>query len=148
MKIKIITIGKLNNLSPEFILSEEYKKRISYKIEIKEISSKSSKIQEGKKVLKSIDKDNFLICLDENGKEYTSELFAKQIESLSLSNNHITFLIGGAEGHSEEIKNKCHLIISLGRMTWPHKLARIMLLEQIYRAQTILSNHPYHKNGK
>jgi len=85
--------------------------------------------------------------MDERGKTMRSTAFAQKIrdfEEQGVSN--LVFLIGGADGFSPEVREKANLKLSLGDMTWPHMFARMMLVEQIYRASTILSGHPYHKD--
>jgi 23S rRNA (pseudouridine1915-N3)-methyltransferase len=86
------------------------------------------------------------IALDATGKHLTSEAFAKLIRRhLDQGTPDLAFLIGGPDGHAKETLNFATMTLSLGQMTWPHRLARIMLAEQIYRAVTILTNHPYHR---
>ena len=84
--------------------------------------------------------------MDEKGKTLSSIEFSKHIEKIQLdSTNGIQFIIGGADGLDDEIRDQARLIMSFGRQTWPHMMARVMLLEQIYRAQQILAGHPYHR---
>lgn len=87
-----------------------------------------------------------LIVLDDAGKSMTSEAFARRLASLRDDGvNDCIFAIGGADGHDPQIMKSARLVLSFGRFTWPHQLARIMLAEQLYRAATILSGHPYHR---
>jgi 23S rRNA (pseudouridine1915-N3)-methyltransferase len=86
------------------------------------------------------------IALDGTGKQLASEAFAKLLQKhLDSGTGDLAFLIGGPDGHAPEMLNSVNMTLSLGQMTWPHRLVRIMLAEQIYRAVTILANHPYHR---
>lgn len=97
--------------------------------------------------LKSLIPDkSFRVVLDERGKAMTSESFATLLRAhLDAGTSDMAFLIGGPDGHPPAMRAKAGLILSLGQMTWPHRLVRLMLAEQIYRAVTILVNHPYHR---
>ncbi|MEM7616886.1 MAG: 23S rRNA (pseudouridine(1915)-N(3))-methyltransferase RlmH [Pseudomonadota bacterium] len=151
MQINIIAIGKITDKSLIEIYQSYYKK-INYSVNLRELivkksfsNSKQKQIYESNKLLESTEKNSYKIALDERGKIISSVDFADII--LDKQNNaiNIDLLIGGADGHSKELQNNADMLLSFGRMTWPHKLARIMLIEQIYRAQTITQGHPYHK---
>jgi len=87
-----------------------------------------------------------LICLDERGKDISSEELSELMRgTLENSVPQIAFAIGGPDGHSKQMRDQANHTIRFGKMTWPHQFARIMIAEQIYRAITILSNHPYHR---
>ena len=89
----------------------------------------------------------YVIALDERGKNMTSEAFAGELgRLLDNGTREVAFLIGGPDGHAAAVQGRAGLVVSLGKMTWPHRLARVMLAEQIYRSVTILVNHPYHRN--
>jgi 23S rRNA (pseudouridine1915-N3)-methyltransferase len=104
------------------------------------------KEKEGQNILNNIKKDSYIICLDLKGKQFTSEEFANKIENISLnSNSCITFVIGGSLGISNSVLNIANELISFSKMTFPHQLFRIILLEQIYRAFKIIKNETYHK---
>lgn len=150
-KITIIAVGK-SKKSPFLPLIELYTKRITNKIEIKEVESqvKTDPVlqnsDENKLILNKISDDSFVIALDGSGKMLSSEDFAEKIsETFDRGVQNIFIIIGGSMGLSQDIKNKADLIISMGMQTWPHMLARVMILEQIYRAEQILSGRPYHK---
>ena len=101
---------------------------------------------EAEKIKKHISEHAFVIVLDEKGNGLRSLDFAKTLENFQhTGETHIQFIIGGADGLTDEIKGRANLLLSFGQQTWPHMLARVMLLEQIYRAQQILNNHPYHR---
>lgn len=86
------------------------------------------------------------IILDERGKSHSSENFAANMRKLAdEGTSDVVFMIGGPDGHAPQTREKAHQIIALGPMVWPHRLVRIMLLEQIYRSVTIMLNHPYHR---
>lgn len=96
-------------------------------------------------LLQKIPKDSFIVAMDEDGKCLSSKQFSAKLTAWGQNHRDIAFLIGGADGHSDHLKSKSDFILSLGPATWPHMLARAMLTEQVYRASTILSGHPYHR---
>lgn len=124
---------------------------IKYEIVEKELVCKktltpdSLKIEEAKIIRQNILKNSILVILDPLGKSITSKYFAKIINNAFDSSKNLTFIIGGAYGIDDSLKIEANLVISLSAMTMPHLLARLILTEQIYRAQTILNRHPYHK---
>jgi 23S rRNA (pseudouridine1915-N3)-methyltransferase len=134
LKINICAIGKLNNSAPECEIIETYLRRIPWNITISQLETKDKfpikkqKLQEGELLLKSVAQGNYIIAMDERGKEFSSVEFSKTLEKISQP---ICFLIGGAHGLSEEVKTKANMLISLSQMTLPHALARAMLIEQI-----------------
>ena len=154
MKVTIISIGKFEN-SPHKAVFENYLKRLKWKIELKELELKNShnmsseklKEGEGALILKALKPSSQLIALDENGKQFKSRDFAKLLSDFALQgNSDLTFAIGGSDGLAQEVLKKSSLKISLGLMTLPHLMARSMLMEQLYRASTIIDNHPYHRD--
>ena len=150
MKYQISCIGKSSN-SPEQNLIEKYLIRVNNKVDIKEIglknqSSHSNIEEEGKMILSSSPKNSILIILDKEGTSYSSEKLADMIKSYENENiKIINFAIGGPFGHGKFIKSKAKKIISFGKMTWSHLMTRVMIIEQIYRVESIFNNHPYHK---
>lgn len=157
LSINIVCVGKIKEkYLKDAIL--EYSKRLSKycKLTIKEISdepipadlsekqSENIKMIEGSKILAAI-KNSYAISLDLKGKEFSSEEFAKKIETLTLTNSSITFIIGGSLGLSTEVTQNSNELICFSKMTFPHQLIRIFLLEQIYRAFKINNNETYHK---
>lgn len=140
MTIKIITVGKIS-LKPVRELIEEYLGRIKHYLSIETANFKSPE-----DFLKKANPRDFLIVLDEKGKSLTSVELAKWLEDKKLhSIKSLAFLIGPAEGFSEEVRKKADFVLSLSKMTLQHELALVVLLEQIYRACTILKGEPYHK---
>tara|TARA_R110002072_G_scaffold20688_4_gene74868 strand:+ start:24931 stop:25404 length:474 start_codon:yes stop_codon:yes gene_type:complete len=155
MKIKLICVGKTN--SRHLIEGEdEYMKRLKHfvsieKIEIpelknaKKMSENEIKKQEGELILKKIDSSNYLILLDENGKEYNSKDFSQFLQKrMNSGAKTIVFVIGGAYGFSETVYNKSHSTIALSKMTFSHQMVRMFFLEQVYRGFSILNGLPYH----
>jgi 23S rRNA (pseudouridine1915-N3)-methyltransferase len=148
MKIRIIAVGKLRN-SPLLELCGEYVKRMGWKVSVKEIDAGkgSTSAQEAPLILKELKLNDFLVALDERGETLSSPEFAKKIEKWGQQapGNEVTFLIGGADGLTDEIRKRAKFLLSFGKQTWPHMLVRVMLLEQVYRAQQIIAGHPYHR---
>jgi len=158
LNINIICVGKIKE---KFFTSaiEEYSKRLSKycKLEILELPDEkipdnanetienNIKEKECNNILKHLKKDSYIIALDLKGKEYSSVEFSKKIESLSMTNSKITFIIGGSLGLTDTLLNQCDEKICFSKMTFPHQLIRIFLVEQIYRAFKISSNESYHK---
>ena len=151
MRIHLVAVGKLK-AGPLKNLEQYYAGRIGWKLEIREIAAKRKlpppelRQHEGALLLESCPKNAVLVALDERGKALTSLEFAKRLGQWRDGGaRDLAFLIGGAEGLSESVKRRAALVLSLGPATWPHFLARGMLLEQIYRAETLLAGHPYHR---
>jgi 23S rRNA (pseudouridine1915-N3)-methyltransferase len=154
MRITILSIGKFEN-SPHREVFETYVKRLKWKVELKEMELKNSqnfsiaeiKKGEGALILKALKPSSKLIALDEKGSQFTSREFAKLISDFALrGSSDLSFVIGGADGLAEEVLAKAALKISFGKMTLPHLMVRSVLMEQLYRASTIISNHPYHRD--
>ena len=146
MKIKICAIGRLKE---KFLVDgvSEYLKRIKNfaKIEIAEIPECKTVEDEGAKLLTQILRDSFVIVLDVAGETLSSENFAEKIAALSLHGvSSITFIIGGAFGLSEEVRRAANFRLSISPMTFTHQMARLILVEQIYRAFKIIRGEPYH----
>ncbi len=151
--IKIICFGKIKE-KYFFEALNEYEKRISKysKLEIIELPDEptnNSKIvleKEKEKLIKVLNKSDFNIVLDIEGKELSSIDFANKINDIFTNHNSVvTFIIGGSCGISEDIKKMCNYRLSFSKLTFPHQLFRVILLEQIYRAFKILNNESYHK---
>ena len=143
--IKIITVGKIKeNYLKEAI--NDYQKRINkyHKLEIIEIEDDNI-INEKDRILKHINKKDYLIALDIQGIELTSIELSKKIDNIFINNSNITFIIGGSNGIHDSIKNIVNYKLSFSKMTFPHQLFRVILLEQVYRAYKILNNETYHK---
>lgn len=158
LTINILCVGKIKeNYLKEAI--NEYSKRLSKycNLNIIEVSDekvpdklsdtiiKSIKDKEAQKMLSYIKKDTYSISLDLKGKQLTSEEFSKKIEEISNINSSITFIIGGTLGIGEELINTSKEKICFSKMTFPHQLIRVFLLEQIFRAFKISNNETYHR---
>lgn len=104
------------------------------------------KAEEARAILAALDGGARLVVLDENGKNLTSPAFSQKLESWKDEGvPEVVFAIGGADGHGQEVLARADLKLALGAMTWPHQIARILLAEQVYRAMTIQTGHPYHR---
>lgn len=144
--IKIICLGKIKeNYLNDFIT--DYKKRISkyHKIEIIELKDENDLLVEKNNIEKYLKKDEYIIALDIEGKSLDSVELAHKIDETFINYGTITFIIGSSYGIHEDIKNKANLRLSFSKMTFPHGIARAILLEQIYRSFKILNNETYHK---
>lgn len=153
MKVTLIWIGKIKE---NYILAgiDEYIKRLSRYVKLdiieipyikKKLSEDEIKMREGEQILKHVSPGSYLALLDENGKQFSSVQFSNYLEQLAVSgSSQITFVIGGAYGFSDEVYAKAQSKISLSPMTFNHQMVRMIFLEQLYRAQTILNNEPYH----
>ena len=150
--IKIITVGNIKEKYLKEAITE-YQKRISKYTNIEIIEVKDEGLVEpakaitleGEKILKHISDKDYIITLEIEGKELTSEEFAQKIDKIQLESSTITFIIGGSYGLSQNIKEKSKLHLSFSKMTFPHQLFRVILLEQIYRTYKINNNESYHK---
>lgn len=159
MNIKIISVGKLKE---KYLVQgiQEYAKRLQVytKIQFIEVPDEKApenlsetemilvKEKEGKRILAKVREDEFLFALAIDGKNPSSEAFAKQIDQLTIQGkSNLTFVIGGSLGLSEGVLNRSNAQLSFGKMTYPHQLMRLILVEQIYRAFRINRGEPYHK---
>lgn len=150
---RILCVGKIKE---SFIIDgiKEYLKRIDgfQKIEVVELKEYNTNVilknieNEGKEILSKIKNDDYVVTLEIDGKELDSISFSKTLDSLATyGNSRITFVIGGSNGLSVEVKKRSNYALSFSKMTFPHQLMRLILLEQIYRALTIINNKEYHK---
>ena len=159
MKLTIAAIGLLKT-GPEKAMAADYEKRIAVlgkqagitTIAVQDVAESRGatadlrKAEEAKWLWNTLPTDVAAIVLDERGKAWSSEEFAKLIAGHGQNaTKNLGFLIGGPDGHAAETRKVARHIMSFGPMTFPHRLLRVMLLEQIYRAVTILVNHPYHR---
>lgn len=152
MHITIAAIGKAKGSALYSKLLGEYLKRLPWQVTVKEFEEKrplptdQRKQREAELLLSACENHHRIIILDERGKELSSPQFARHIgDWQDQGDTRLAFLIGGQDGLADEIRTKAHLTLSFGRMTWPHMLVRPLLAEQLYRAYTILTNHPYHR---
>ena len=150
LKIDIIAVGRLRK-GPFFDLCQEYMKRIKWSFTVYELEAKSTdpaaaQKEEARKIAEHLKENAFVVVMDERGNGLRSLDFAKTLQNLqNTGEKHIQFIIGGADGLIDEVKDRANLLLSFGQQTWPHLLVRVMLIEQIYRAQQIMAGHPYHR---
>ena len=143
--IKIICVGKLKE---KYLVDAclEYQKRISKYTSIELIELKDSNITKEKdEILKYIDRKDYIITLEIEGNMIDSISLSKKIDNIFMTNPNITFIIGGSDGLDDEIKSISNYALSFSKLTFPHQLFRVLLLEQIYRSFKILNNETYHK---
>lgn len=159
MKITVITVGKIKEKYLKDAIAE-YTKRLSKycKLEIVEVADEKTpdnasevveeqiRSKEAERILKYVKEDAYVITLEINGKQLTSEELADKIEKLGVQGtSHITFIIGGSIGLGKEVLAKSNYALSFSKMTFPHQLMRVILLEQVYRSYRIINGEPYHK---
>jgi len=151
MNVLIAAIGRAKP-GPERDLYASYVARLPWHVDLKEIEIKKElatdvrRAREGEALLAALPDGARVVVLDERGKALDSAGFAKKLGGWrDESIRNIAFLIGGADGHDEAVRKRADLVIGLGTMTWPHMLVRAMLAEQLYRAHSILTGHPYHR---
>ncbi|KGP73189.1 23S rRNA (pseudouridine(1915)-N(3))-methyltransferase RlmH [Pontibacillus yanchengensis] len=159
MKISIISVGKLKEKYLKQGIEEYIKRMGPYaKVDIQEVSDEKApenlseaqmeevKQKEGERILSKIGADTYVITLEIEGKMITSEKLAEQLDQLATyGNSKIAFVIGGSLGISEDVQKRSDFALSFSKMTFPHQMMRLMLLEQVYRAFRIMRGEPYHK---
>ena len=159
MKITVITVGKLKEKYLKDAI-DEYSKRLSKycKLEIIEVADEKTpdnassvvedaiRSKEAERILKYIKDDTYVITLEINGKQLTSEELADKVDKLGVQGvSHIIFVIGGSIGLGKEVLKRSDFALSFSKMTFPHQLMRVILLEQVYRSYRIINGEPYHK---
>lgn len=159
MKITVITVGKIKEKYLRDAIAE-YSKRLSKycKLEILEVSDEKIpdhasetveegiRQKEGERILKLLKEDAYVVTLEIGGRMLDSVEFSKKIETLGIQGrSHICFIIGGSLGLGQKVRERSDYKLSFSKMTFPHQLMRVILLEQIYRSYRIMSNEPYHK---
>ncbi|MDP6873263.1 MAG: 23S rRNA (pseudouridine(1915)-N(3))-methyltransferase RlmH [Alphaproteobacteria bacterium] len=151
MKVTICAVGRAKG-SPAAEICQIYLKRLPWKVEIREVEVRKNlageklTLAEAELLRAAVPDRAILVAMDGKGKTFSSEAFAQRLGRWRDDGiADLAFVIGGADGLHPELRRQADLVLSLGAMTWPHLLARAMLMEQLYRAQTILSGHPYHR---
>ena len=140
MLLHIVARGKIGR-SPEADLVERYMKRIAWPTKVTELPDRGGTVP-------ALPSNSISILLDERGSALSSTELAHKLEGWRDGGKRETrFLIGAADGHGDEERDKAELLLSFGPATWPHLLVRAMLAEQLFRATSILANHPYHREG-
>jgi 23S rRNA (pseudouridine1915-N3)-methyltransferase len=151
MRVMIVAVGRVR-AGPERTLVETYAKRLAWPFEIVEVREKKPLkgaalvAREAALLLEAVPPGAFIVALDEAGASLTSEDFARRLGGWrDQGRGCVAFLIGGADGHGPAVGERVDLVLGLGSMTWPHQLVRVLLVEQLYRASSILAGHPYHR---
>lgn len=155
MQIKLLAIGKTDHQQLQMLI-DDYQKRLGFYIKfefeiipdlkkVKNLSEEQQKQKEGELILAKLSNTDILILLDENGKQYDSVAFSDYLQKhMNSGIKQLVFVIGGPYGFSQEVYQKAHGKISLSKMTFSHQMIRLFMIEQLYRAFTILRNEPYH----
>lgn len=140
MRLHVVARGKIGR-GPEAALVERYVKRLSWRFQLTELPDVGGKAS-------AIEPGTVVVALDESGEQLGSIDLARRLESWRDSGKReARFVIGAADGLSDDERDDADLVLSFGRATWPHLLVRAMLAEQLWRATSILANHPYHREG-
>ena len=151
MRTHIVAVGRLKR-GAEASLYEHFADRVRPPIQLHEVEDrkaddKSRRKREAELIAAAIPDGATIVALDETGRNITSREFAKRLSHWrDTGTNELVFIIGGADGLTDEIRNKATLVMAFGKSTWPHLLVRGMLAEQLYRAQQIHAGHPYHRD--
>ncbi len=154
MKITLLVVGKTSDSHLQALI-QDYEKRLShylpFRLQVipelknaKNLRQDQQKQAEGELILKNVDNNTMLILLDEHGKEYRSVEFAERISKLQSAGRNVVFVVGGPYGFSEAVYQRAEGKISLSQMTFSHQMIRLIFIEQLYRALTILKGEPYH----
>jgi 23S rRNA (pseudouridine1915-N3)-methyltransferase len=152
MRVTLLAVGRLK-AGPMRDLFEAFRRRLSFPLTVKEVEEKRPlpaaelKRREGELLIAALPAAAKVVALDERGKALNSAEFAARLaEWVDSGHNEVAFVIGGAEGLHGEIRRRADLVLALGAMTWPHLLVRVLLAEQLFRAQSIQRGHPYHRD--
>ncbi len=150
--MRLVAVGRLR-AGPEAELFARYNARLRPRLVVTELpdghgAPAEIKRREGESLLAAVPEAAWLVALDSGAQELGSEALAGRLEAWLAGGKPVTFVIGGAEGLARPVLDRSDAGLSLGRLTWPHMLARVMLAEQLYRAQSILAGHSYHRSGR
>ena len=151
MRVTIAAVGR-DRSGPARDLFDEYCRRCPWPIRLHEIPPRTTapperrRAEEAGRLSSAVARDAALVALDENGRNLTSRALAAEISAWQRhGRSELVFLIGGPDGLDAALMDRADLVLALGRMTWPHRLVRVLLAEQLYRTATILAGHPYHR---
>lgn len=150
MDLTIVAVGRLRS-GPEHDLISAYLKRLPWTLRITEVEERrpivgpERQAREADLILSALPAGAVVVALDERGKTLSSKDFSEKIVGWRDAAKPVAFIIGGADGLHDSVRARADLLLGLGPMTWPHAFVRVMLAEQVYRAWTIASGHPYHK---
>jgi 23S rRNA (pseudouridine1915-N3)-methyltransferase len=152
MRVTIAAVGR-DRSGPTRGLFDDYCRRCPWPVNLVEVPPRTAAplerrlAEEAERLSSAVSRDAVLIALDENGRNLTSRALASRIGAWhSQGRGEFAFLIGGPDGLDPALIQRADLVLALGRMTWPHRLVRVLLAEQLYRAGTILTGHPYHRD--
>ncbi len=150
--MRLIAIGRLRD-GPEAALFGRYVARIRPRLDLTELAEARGPVaeikrREGAALLAALPAGAWAVALDQGGTQHASGAYATLLERWLADQRPLGFLIGGAEGLDAAVIERADHLLSLGAMTWPHLLARVMLAEQIWRARAITAGHPYHRSGR
>ncbi len=150
--MRLIAVGRLK-AGPEAELFARYNTRLRPSLVVTEVpegrgAASEVKRRESEALLAALPADQFAVALDLAAPALSSEAFAQRLSGWVDDGRKLAFLIGGAEGFARPVIERSQATLSLGPLTWPHMLVRVMLAEQLYRAQSILAGHPYHRAGR
>ena len=144
MKITLITVGKIKEKYLKDAIAE-YSKRLGRYCKLETVEN-AIRDKEGERILKYVKEDSYVITLEIRGKMLTSEELSEKVDTLGIQGiSHIIFIIGGSIGLGKEVLKRSDYALSFSKMTFPHQLMRVILLEQIYRSYRIINHEPYHK---
>lgn len=151
MNITLAAVGRMRS-GPARDLFDDYVRRLSWRLDVKEVEEKRPlppeklKQREAELLLGACPDRARMIALDERGKDLSSADLARLIGGWrDDGDDRIAFVIGGTDGLADDVRRRCDRTIAFGRATWPHMMVRVLLAEQLYRAQQILAGHPYHR---
>lgn len=151
MKITLISVGKTKADATTELL-REYEKRLRGSVQLIELSASKNadpatrKTTEAQAIIAAIPLHSAVLVLDERGKNLTSAALANTLQAWQNQGfSQLCVIIGGADGLTDDVRARADLVLALGSLTWPHRLVRVLILEQLYRAFSILSGHPYHR---
>jgi 23S rRNA (pseudouridine1915-N3)-methyltransferase len=152
MRVTIAAVGR-DRSGPARNLFDDYCRRCPWPVRLHEVAPRTTapperrRAEEAERLSSAVPRDAVLIALDENGRNLTSRAWAGRIGAWQRQGcSELAFLIGGPDGLDPALIERADLVLALGRMTWPHRLVRVLLAEQLYRAATILAGHPYHRD--
>ena len=145
MKHYLLAVAQVRN-GVEKDLFDVYQKRLSRPLYVIELKQHNCPQKEAVDILKHISLDDWVCVLDESGVSISSRDLSKEIEKAEQKFKRLVYVIGGADGLTQEIRERSNLCLSLGKLTWPHLLVRGLLAEQLYRCEKIASGHPYHRD--
>jgi 23S rRNA (pseudouridine1915-N3)-methyltransferase len=153
VRVTIAAVGR-DRSGPARQLFEDYRRRCTWPIHLVELAPKSGLpvdrrlADEALRLLQSVPRGALTVALDEHGRQLDSMAFARRLgEWQDQGRSEIAFLIGGPDGLAPSVLETAEVVLALGPMTWPHRLVRVLLAEQLYRASAILAGHPYHRTG-